>query len=48
VAEFDGERLYILNGDTKQRQGMRGEIAPDCRSIVWKNTSNALLRTWER
>jgi hypothetical protein len=47
-AEFDGAQLYILNRDTKARAGIRGDVAPDCKSIVWKGAADAVLKTWER
>jgi hypothetical protein len=47
-AEFDGAKFYILNRDTKARNGVRGDVAADCRSIVWKGDAEAVLKTWER
>jgi hypothetical protein len=47
-AEYDGDKLYVLNRDTKARAGLRGDIAADCRSIQWKDDGEAVLRTWER
>jgi len=46
-AEFDGARLYILTRDTSARNGIRGDVAADCKSIVWKSEAGA-LKTWER
>ena len=47
-AEFDGEKLYVLNRESKARAGLRGDVAADCRSIQWKGDGEAILRTWER
>jgi hypothetical protein len=47
-AEIDKDKLFIVNRETKARAGLRGEIAPDCKSIVWKGEGEAVLRTWER
>jgi hypothetical protein len=46
-AEFDGAKLYILDRNTKARNGVRGDVAPDCKSIVW-NAATGVLKTWER
>jgi hypothetical protein len=47
-AEFDGEKLYILNRDTYHRIGVHGEVSPDCKSIVWKGERDRVLSTWAR
>jgi hypothetical protein len=47
-AEFDGSTLYVLNRTTKNRLGMRGDISPDCRSIVWRGAGDGNTRRWER
>jgi len=47
-AEFDKDKLYILNRETKARAGLRGDVAADCRSIQWKGDGEGILRTWER
>jgi hypothetical protein len=47
-AEFDKDKLYIVNLETKERTGLRGEIAPDCKSISWKIEGDVPVRTWER
>jgi hypothetical protein len=46
-AEFDGEKLYVLDRDSKRRNGVQGEMAGDCKSIVWRK-ADAMLHTWER
>jgi hypothetical protein len=48
AAEFDGYRLHAINRETGARSGLRGEIAPDCKSIVWKGDGDGPVRTWER
>jgi hypothetical protein len=48
AAELDKDKLYIVNRETKARGSVRGEIAPDCKSIVWKGEGDAPARTWER
>jgi hypothetical protein len=47
-AEYDNETIHILNRNTKSRTGVRGELAPDCRSISWKGEGNRFLTTWVR
>jgi hypothetical protein len=47
-AEFDQDKLYILNRDTKARAGLRGDIAADCRSVHWKGDGETTVRIWER
>lgn len=47
-AEFDKDKLYIVNRQTRARAGVRGEIAADCKSIVWKGEGDGPVRTWER
>jgi hypothetical protein len=48
-AEFDKDKLYILNRETRARAGVRGEIAPDCKSITWKGEGDSSpARIWER
>jgi hypothetical protein len=47
-AELDIGKLYIVNRETKARAGVRGEIAWDCKSIVWKSEGDGPVRTWER
>jgi hypothetical protein len=46
-AEFEGARLYIVSRETRARNGVRGDVAADCKSIVWKSEAG-MLRTWER
>jgi hypothetical protein len=46
-AEFDGAKLYVLDRGTKARNGVRGDVAADCKSIVWKSDAG-VLKTWER
>jgi hypothetical protein len=48
VAEFDKDKLYILNPETKGRIGMRGDLSPDCKSIVWRGQGDSVLNTWVR
>ena len=48
TAEFDKDKLYVVNLETKERTGLRGEIAPDCKSIIWKIEGDVPVRTWER
>ena len=47
-AEYDQDKLYMLDRQTKARAGLRGELAADCRSIQWKGDGDAVVRTWER
>ena len=47
-AEFDGEKLYVLERGSKSRNGVRGEVAADCKSIVWRGNTDGVLQTWER
>ena len=47
-AEFDKDKLYVVNLETKERTGLRGEIAPDCKSIIWKIEGDVPVRAWER
>jgi hypothetical protein len=32
----------------KDRMGVRGDVAPDCKSIVWSAEGGGVLTTWER
>lgn len=48
LAEFDKDKLYILNPETKGRVGVRGDLAPDCKSIVWRGQGDSVLNTWVR
>ena len=47
-AEFDQDKIFVLNRETKARAGLRGDIAADCRSIHWKGENEATVRIWER
>jgi hypothetical protein len=47
-AEFDTDKIYVLDRETKGRNGVRGNVSPDCRSIVWRSESDGVLNTWER
>ena len=47
-AEYDQDRIYMLDRQTKARLGVRGDVAADCRSIQWKADGEGSLRTWER
>jgi hypothetical protein len=46
--EFDGSTIYILNRTTNNRLGMRGDISPDCKSILWRGAGDGNIRRWER
>jgi hypothetical protein len=48
LAELDGSTLYVVNRTTGSRLGMRGDIAPDCRSILWRGAGDGNVRRWER
>jgi hypothetical protein len=47
-AEYDQDKLYMLDRQTKARAGLRGDVAADCRSIQWKGDGDATVRVWER
>jgi hypothetical protein len=47
-AEFQDAKLYVLDRETRARTAVRGDVSPDCRSIVWKGERDAVLGTWER
>ena len=47
-AEIDKDKLFLVNRQTKARTGVRGEVAADCKSIVWKGEGDGTVRTWER
>jgi len=46
--EYDQDKIYVLDRQTKARSGLRGDVAADCRSIQWKADGEGSLRTWER
>ena len=48
AAELGDAKLYILDRDMKDRMGVRGEVAPDCKSIVWIAEGGGVLTRWER
>lgn len=47
-AEFDQDKIYVHDRQTKARLGVRGDISADCRSIQWKADGEGSVRTWER
>jgi hypothetical protein len=47
-AEYDNETIHLLDRETKSRTVVRGDVAPDCRSISWKGESDRPLKMWVR
>jgi hypothetical protein len=47
-AEYDQDKIYVLDRQTKARLSVRGDVSADCRSIQWKADGEGSLRTWER